>query len=237
MTATRVRGRIESIIDYATANGFRTGDNPARALLAALPKAGKINTVKHLVALPWRELPTLTAELRRQQSTVARCLEFTILTAARRSEAAGATWNEIDFQSKTWIVPSDRMKARREHRVPLSSRALEILEALPRDGAPVFGAFDKKMVLYLLNKLRPGTTVHGFRSSFRDWARESTNFPDAIAEAALAHAAGSKVVQAYARGDLFEKRRQLMAAWSTYCSRLAPTGATVTPLRKADAQA
>jgi integrase len=237
VTAARVRGRIESILDYATANGFRTGDNPARALLAALPKPGKLRKVKHLAALPWQDVPAFVAELRRQESRVARCLEFSILTATRRSEATGATWAEIDFKSRTWTIPDTRMKAAREHRIPLSPRALEIVKSLPREGGRLFGAFDIKMVLYLLNKMRPGLTTHGFRSSFRDWCRESTNFPDAIAEAALAHTAGNKVVQAYARGDLFEKRRRLMEAWATYCSKPAPAGATVTPLHRGRAGA
>jgi integrase len=150
-TAARVRGRIESILDYARAHGFRTNDNPARALLAALPKPSTVRTVKHLAALPWRDVPTFMAELRLQESRVARCLEFAILTATRRSEVTGATWDEIDGGSRTWAIPSARMKAGREHRIPLSPRALEIVEGLPRDGTRVFGTFDKKMMLYLLN--------------------------------------------------------------------------------------
>ncbi len=228
VTAARVRGRIENILDYATANGFRTGDNPARALLAALPKPSKVHKIEHLAALPWQDVPAFMADLRQQKSKIARCLEFIVLTATRRAEATGATWVEIDLKSKTWTIPDTRMKAAREHRIPLSPQVLEILESLPRTDPRLFGTFDMKMVLYLLNKLRPGKTVHGFRSSFRDWARESTSYPDAVVEAALAHTAGSKVVQAYARGDLFEKRRRLMDAWAEYCAGAARGADTVT---------
>jgi integrase len=231
VTAARVRGRIESVLDYATASGFRTGDNPARALLAALPKQTKTHRVEHHAALPWQEIPGFMAELRREGSTLAHCLEFIVLTAARTSEATGATWDEIDLKARAWVIPGNRMKAGKEHRVPLPPRALEILSRGPRDGPLVFGAFHNKALPRVLHKLRPGVTTHGFRSAFRDWAREMTSFPDAIVEAALAHTVGNKVVQAYARGDLFDKRRKLMAAWADHCARPAVQQGTVTPIR------
>jgi integrase len=234
VTAARIRGRVESILDYASASGFRAGDNPARALLAALPKAAKTHTVEHHAALPWSQLPEFMAALRAESSPAARCLEFMILTAARTSEATGAAWGEIDLKTQTWTVPGTRMKAGREHRVPLAPRAIEILDGMPRNGMTVFGTFHNKALPRVLNRLRPGATVHGMRSAFRDWGRETTNFADSIVEAALAHTVGSKTVAAYARGDLFDRRRQLMAAWAEYCSKPAPAGATITPIRSAD---
>jgi integrase len=220
VTAARVRGRIEAILDYGTASGLRVGDNPARSLLAALPKQTRVHRVEHHAAVPWRELPLLMAELRALDTVVARCLEFTILTASRSGEAAGALWAEIDLAAKVWTVPASRMKGRREHRVPISPRAAEILMDLPRQGERVFGMPYDKQLARLLNRLRPGVTLHGTaRSGFRDWARETTNFPDSIVEAALAHVVGDKTVAAYARGDLFDRRAQLMQAWDAYCGQ------------------
>jgi len=234
VTAGRVRARIESVLDYATASGFRSGDNPARALLAALPKQHKTHRVEHHAALPWKEIPALMAELRQQSSPAARCLEFIMLCAARTGEVTGALWSEIDLKAKVWVVPPARMKSRREHRVPLSDRAVEILGNLPRQGDQVFPKFHNKALSRVLGQLRPDVTIHGTaRSGFRDWARETTNFPDSIVEAALAHVVGDKVMQAYARGDLFDKRRRLMTAWSEYC-RTEPSVAAsaVVPIRR-----
>ncbi len=234
VTAARVRGRIESVLDYATANNFRSGDNPARALLAALPKAAKTHKVEHYPAVPWKKMPIFMTSLRGVDSAIARCLEFIILTATRTSEATDATWNEFDIGARTWTIPPGRMKANREHRVPLSDRATDILNSLRRAGGRVFPPMNNKSLWRVLNGLHPGATVHGMRSSFRDWARESTNVADSIVEAALAHVVGSKTVAAYARGDLFDRRRKLMIMWADYCASLpANDEANVSSLREA----
>jgi integrase len=233
VTAGRIRARIENVLDYATASGFRAGDNPARALRAALPKQNRAHRVEHHAAQPWQEIPAFMAALRQEPTALARTLEFLILTAARTSEVTGATWDELDLAAHTWVIPASRMKAGKEHRVPLSDRALKILAGTPRKGTRVYKPFHNKALARLLHRLRPDVTVHGFRSTFRDWARESTAFPDGVVEAALAHAVGSKVVQAYARGDLFDKRRKLMAAWADYCGRPEVRAQSVTPLRGA----
>jgi integrase len=233
-TASRVRGRIEAILDYAAASGFRTGDNPARRVVVALPKRSKVRRVKHHPALPYKELPDFMAELRRHQSLSARALEFAVLAAARTNEVIGATWAEFDLKGKVWRIPASRMKAGKEHRVPLSDRAVDILRGLERHGARPFPLSNMAM-LQLLRGMRPGNTVHGFRSAFRDWSAERTNFPREVAEMALAHAVGDKVEAAYRRGDLFESRRRLMQTWADYCAKPAPAGATVTPMRRAGA--
>jgi integrase len=226
-TAARVRGRIEAILDYASASGFRIGDNPARHILASLPKR---NGKAHHAALPYVEMPELMAALRQQPDTPSRALEFTILTAARRNEVIGATWDEIDLKAKTWTVPAARMKGGKEHRQPLSDRALEILSGLPRRGKSVFGV-DAQILLRRLQALQPDITLHGCRATFRTWAGEQTSFARDVCEQALAHTIGSKVEAAYARGDLFKKRQALMQAWSSYCAKPAATGATIVPLR------
>jgi integrase len=239
VTAGRVRGRIEAVLDYAKARGLRDGDNPARwrghldHLLPARPKA----RIKHFPALPYAELPALMSELRGRDGIAARALEFLTLTAARSNEVIGAQWHEIDLKTKTWTIAADRMKAEREHRVPLSDRAMKILAGLPRTGDLVFpsargGPLGGLAMWNLLGELWQGTTVHGMRSSFRDWAAETTNFPNHVVEMALAHAIGDDVEKAYRRGDLFDKRRLLMTAWDRFCAKPAPTGATVTPLRR-----
>jgi integrase len=173
------------------------------------------------------------AELRARASLSARALEFTILTVARTGETIGATWDEIDdLKAKTWTIAASRMKGRREHRVPLPDRAVDILRTLPRRSERVFPLGDMAM-LRLLRAMRPGTTVHGFRSTFRDWTAERTSYANHVVEQALAHTIGDAVERAYRRGDLFEKRRKLMAQWAAFCTS-PPTaaGATVTPLRK-----
>jgi integrase len=229
-TAGRVRGRIEAILDYATASGFRSGDNPARHVTTALPRRGKMRRVRHHPALPHAELPYFMARLRENKSMSAKALEWTILTAARTAETIGAKWNEIDPKARIWTVPAARMKAGKEHRVPLSDRAVEILSGLPHRGARIFPLSNMAM-LQLLRGMRPGLTVHGFRSTFMDWAHERTSYPNHVVEMALAHAVGDKVEAAYRRGDLFEKRRRLMAEWDRYCARPLPASATVTALR------
>jgi integrase len=234
-TASRVRGRIEKVLGWATVRGFRSGDNPARwrgHLAELFPAVGKIAAPKHHAALPFTDVPALMVELAAIDHVAARALEFTILTAARAGEVLGATGDEIDLVAKTWTIPASRMKAGKQHKVPLSDRALALLAKLPRsDKRPIFPA-GRVGMLFLLRELRPGVTVHGFRSSFRDWASERTNFPEVVAEQALAHAIGSKVQRAYHRTDLYEKRKRLMSDWATWCSRPVPTGATVTAIAR-----
>jgi integrase len=227
-TASRVRQRIERVLDYATSRQYRTGDNPAAHVVESLPK-GKIRS--HHAALLYQELPSFMAELRNRKTLSALALEFTILTAARTGEVLGATWSEIDLP-RTWTVPGSRMKSGREHKVPLCQRAVEILQGLkPRVDARLFPRSPMAMP-ELLKTMRPGITVHGFRSAFRDWAAETTNFPNHVVEMALAHTIGNKVEAAYRRGDLFIKRTKLMEAWAQYCEK-PPISATVIPLRSA----
>jgi integrase len=220
-TASRVRGRLESVLDWATARGYRSGENPARwrgHLENLLPQKSKVRRVEHHAALPYVEISAFMAELRAQEGVAAQALEFLTLTAARTSEVLGARWGEIDLKEKTWIIPAVRMKAGREHRVPLSKSTLRLLGSKGRtEGHQIF-PIQARAMWDLLNKLRPGLTVHGFRSSFSDWCAEQTNFPHEVWEMALAHAVGSKVEAAYRRGDLFEKRRQLAEAWANFCN-------------------
>lgn len=229
-TASRLRGRIESVLDWATARGFRKGENPARwrgHLDKLLPPRSKVAKVKHQPALPYVDLPAFMKRLRGMDSTSARALEFTILTAARTGETIGARWSEIDLTVKIWTVPPDRMKSGREHRVPLTDRAIEIIRKASSEGSSdsfVFSGVRKDMglsnmaMLELLRGMEDGVTVHGFRSSFRDWAGEMTNFPRDLAEAALAHVLADKTEAAYRRGDALERRRRLMFAWERYCA-------------------
>ena len=232
-TAGRVRGRIESILDWATARGYRAGENPARwrgHLENLLPSKSKIRRVEHHAALPYAELGAFMAQLRQQAGVAARALEFTILTASRTGEAIGASWDEISMAERLWIVPPRRMKASQEHRVPLSPHTIAILEEMRTvrvadfvfpGGRPSQPISNMAMTMTLRRMGRGALTVHGFRSSFRDWAAERTNFPPEVAEMALAHAVSERVEAAYRRGDLFEKRRQLMVAWAGFCSALA----------------
>jgi integrase len=229
-TASRVRGRIEKVLGWATVRGFRSGDNPARwrgHLQELFAAKGKIRPVNHHAALPYTDVPAFMADLRSRNSLSAGALEFTVLTAVRTGETIGATWDEIDFAAKVWTIPAARMKAGKAHRVPLSDRAAEILASLPREGEHIFPLSNMAM-LELLRGTRPGTTVHGFRSSFRDWAAERTSYPNHVAEAALAHTIGDKVEKAYRRGDLFEKRRRLMEAWAEYCAKPTSNSKVVT---------
>jgi integrase len=224
-TASRVRGRIERVLGWATVREFRSGDNPARwrgHLQELFPSKGKIQQIKHHPALAFADVPALMVELRAHNSLTALALEFTILTAARSGEVLGAKWSEVDLVAKTWTIPGSRMKANKAHRVPLSTRALEILASLPREGERVFPLTHTSMLELLRRMDHSNITVHGFRSSFRDWAAERTSYPNHVAEAALAHAVADKVEKAYRRTDLFEKRRRLMADWATWCSRPVP---------------
>ena len=245
-TASRVRGRIESVLDFATARGWRVGDNPARwkgHLQNLLPATSKVARVVHHAALPWREVGSFMAELEKQEGVAAIALRFAILTAARTGEAVGATWAEIDLQEKVWTVPGERMKAGREHRVPLSTGAVEVLTEAAKlrtdraADAPVFpGAkagrgLSNMAFLMLLRRMERGDlTAHGFRSAFRDWCGESTNHPREVAEQALAHTLSDKVEAAYRRGDMMEKRRRLMEDWAGFCARPVP-GGEVVPIR------
>ncbi len=225
-TASRVRGRIEKVLDAAKARGLRTGENPARwrgHLSILLPKRRKLMRGHH-AALPFEEVPAFVANLRARSAVTALALEYTILTAARVSNSLGARWDEIDRRAKVWTVPAERMKAGVEHRVPLSPRVLEILDAVEplRRGEYVFPAFRADRTLSnmalsaLLKRMGVKATSHGFRSSFRDWAGEATDHPREVAEAALAHAVGDAVELAYRRGDALEKRRLMMNEWSTF---------------------
>ncbi len=226
-TASRLRGRIEKVLDAAKAKGTRSGENPARwrgHLDNLLPKRRKL-TRGHHKAVAYADMPDFMAQLREKGSIGASCLEFVILTAARSGEGIGARWSEIDLDRGTWTVPGERMKAGRQHRVPLSLRALEVvlqMEAMrqsefvfpgSRPGRPL-SSMALEMVM---RRLKVDATVHGFRSTFRDWAAEQTSATREVAEAALAHVLENKVEAAYRRSDLFEKRRSLMEQWADYC--------------------
>jgi len=243
-TAGRVRGRIESILDWATSRGYRTGENPARwrgHLENLLPKRSKVRRIEHHAALPYAEIGAFITELRQQEGVAARALEFAILTAARTGEVNGAQWGEINRAERLWTIPAERMKAGREHRVPLSDAALAIIDemAAVRSGEFVFPGgkarrpLSNMAFLMLLRRMkRDDLTAHGFRSSFADWAAERTAFPAEVREMALAHSVGDKVEAAYRRGDLFQKRRQLADAWAKFC--ITPsTGGRVVPIRSA----
>jgi integrase len=229
-TASRLRGRIEAVLDWATARGYRQGENPARwrgHLDKLLPARTKVARVEHHAALPYAALPSFLIALREQQGPAARALEFAILTAARSGEVRGCRWSEIDLIDKVWTIPARRMKGGREHRIPLAPRALVIMremQAHADDGFVFPGsrpgeAFSKMAIPNVLRRTgRDDATVHGFRSSFRDWAAETTTYPNHVVEQALAHAIGNAVEKAYRRSDLFKKRRKLMGAWATFCT-------------------
>ncbi len=242
-TAGRIRGRIERVLAWATTHGYRKGDNPAKwrdHLSTALPKNNQPDV--HHAALPYAEIADFIVALRKRQGVAARALEFTVLTAARTGEVINATWDEIDLKEKVWTISAARMKASREHSVPLSDRAVEILRKLPheKDNPHVFigprkGTGLSNMAMAVLLNRRMGydkVTVHGFRSSFRDWAAEKTAYPDVVVEMALAHSIGSAVEKAYRRTNLFARRIRLMAEWARYCeTKPVKTGANVVPLK------
>jgi len=241
-TATRARGRIESVLSWATARELRKGENPARwrghldKLLAAKSKLAR---TKHHDAVPYAEIPGFANELREKAGVSARALEFTILTAARTGEVIGARWAEFDLGGMLWIVPAERMKSGREHRVPLSDRAARILSEIPRADDFVFPGtrtgrpLSNMAMLELIRGMRGhGATVHGFRSTFRDWAAEQTSYPNEMCEIALAHVVSDKTEAAYRRGDMMEKRRRLMADWAAYCERAPAERDNVVPIRE-----
>lgn len=240
-TATRVRSRIEAVLGWATVSGYRTGDNPARwrnHLDKVLPKPRKVRKVAHHAALPADEMHAFMTQLRGVAGTAARAFEFLILTATRSGEVRGATWDEIDLDAATWTIPAERMKMEREHKVPLSPAALRLLKSLPRFAGTnlVFpgpaGRIMSDNTLSVLTRRRGIPAVpHGFRSTFRDWAAERTDYSRDVAEMALAHTIGDKVEAAYRRGDLFAKRTRLMADWAKFIDT-PPASGTVTPIRR-----
>jgi integrase len=232
-TARRVREKLESILDAATVEGLRRGENPARFkghLEFVMPKTGK-TIRKHHAALDYEDVPAFIEKLRQDTSVGALALEFTILTAARSGEALGAQWSEFDFKKKLWAIPATRMKAGRPHTVPLSAQAIAVIEKMKsiQTSENVFagrgkgGRVSQKIMGQVLARLGvEGTTVHGFRSSFRDWAGNETVTPREVAEAALAHIVGDQAEQAYRRSDALDKRRRLMAQWADFCAPVAP---------------
>jgi integrase len=233
-TASRTRQRVEAILDWATVRQYRQGPNPAAwrgHLSNLLPAKAKVRPVKHHPALAYGNIPAFMARLRKKQSTSARCLELTILTGVRTGEVINARWSEFDLAAGVWTIPASRMKMGMEHRVPLALRAVEILRELyeRRSGDFVFGNVDTGRPISNMTMLkmlalmgRGNLTVHGFRSTFTDWAHECTDFADVVIDMALAHKVGDKVQAAYRRGDLFEKRRKLMEAWGEYCAGSTP---------------
>jgi integrase len=226
-TASRLRGRIEAVLDFATAKGLREGPNPARwkgNLALTLPAKRKVSMVKHHPAVPVKDMPSFFKALRSREGMAARALEFLTLTAARSGEVRGAQWNEIDLAKKIWAVPAERMKAKREHRVPLSAQAITLLKSLPsrRAGGLVFSGrkpttnLSDMALTAVMRRMEINAVPHGLRSSFRDWVGEETSYPREVAEMALAHTVGNAVEAAYRRGDLFEKRRFLMEDWCNF---------------------
>lgn len=240
-TASRLRGRIESVLDWAKVHGYREGENPARwkgHLDKLLPKPSRVQTVVHHAALPFSEISVFMEQLRQQGGIAALALEFTVLTACRSGEVRGATWDEIDLAAQTWTIPEARMKAGKEHRVPLTDAALAILQKVKdysigdrvfpgqKEGSPL----SDMALTAVLRRMGQTVTAHGFRSSFRDWAGESTAYPREVIEHALAHQLADKAEAAYARGTLFDKRRRLMDDWARYCA-IPASVADVHPIR------
>jgi integrase len=225
-----VRGRIESVLDWATTRGYRQGENPARwrgHLENLLPKRSEVRAVEHHPALPYADVGEFIAALREQEGVAARALEFLIFTATRTGEVIGARWSEFDLPARLWTVPAERMKAGKEYRIPLSDAAIAVLEEMQAicHGDVVFpGAKTQRplsgmgMLMLLRRMGRSDLTAHGFRSTFRDWAAEQTSFPHEVCEMALAHTVADAVERAYRRGDLVEKRRQLMVAWANFAT-------------------
>ena len=242
-TASRVRGRMETILDAAKARGYRDGENPARwrgHIAQILPARSRL-TRGHHKAMPYEAIPAFVGALHKREAVAALALEFTILTAARTGEVIGAKWDEVDLEKAIWTIPASRMKAGKEHRVPLSGRAVEILKStrglrkewlFPTSKG---GKMSGMAMTMLLRRMKVDVTVHGFRSGFRDWSAECTGYAHEVAEMALAHTIENKVERAYRRGDLFDKRRRLMDDWATYCAKIPAAGVNITPIRKAEA--
>jgi integrase len=251
-TASRLRGRIEAVLDYAKARGWREGENPVRwrgHLDQLLPNPRKVQRVEHHAALPWREIGAFMQRLRCTFSASARCLEFLILTACRSGEARFARLSEIDFDRAVWTIPAERIKAGQDHRVPLSQPALDVLRTMAQfgdegivfPGLKTASTLSDVVLTSALHAAGGGSTVHGFRSTFRDWCGECTNYPRELAELSLAHKTfvgdagetiGSAVELAYKRGDQLERRRRLMADWAAFCDRPMVAGEVI-PLPRA----
>lgn len=241
-TATRVRQRIEAVLDWAAARGYRKGDNPARwrgHLENLLPEANKVRQRVPRAALPYADMGTFWRELVAVDTLASKALRLQILAAVRPSEATGVHWDEIDLRAKVWTIPGARMKAGKDHRVPLSDELMALLEGMPHRDGWVFPGSGRKpgpltiaATLKLVKELRPGLTAHGFRSTFRDWAADQTGYPRDVAEMALAHAIQDKSEAAYRRSDMLERRARLMQDWATYCGTLPAEAANVTPIRK-----
>ena len=227
-TASRIRGRIERVLDFATVKGWRTGENPARwrgHLKNALPARQKL-TRGHHAAMPYAEVPAYVKRLQSAEAMAARGLEFLILTASRSGEVLGAKWPEVDLEAAVWTVPAERMKAGKEHRVPLTPRAVVIIEALQETKVNDFifpgerkdAPLSSMAFAMLIRRMKVEQyTAHGFRSAFRDWAGDETSFPRELAEAALAHRVGDETERAYRRSDALDRRRKLMVAWMDFC--------------------
>jgi len=239
-TATRVRQRIEAVLDWATARKFRAGENPARwrgHLDKLLPKPTKLKKVIHRPALDYHQAGAFMTKLRQGDSMAAKALELQILTATRPGETVGARWTEFDLDSKIWTIPAARMKAEKEHEIPLSTQAVKLIKSIPKASDYVFPgvSLDKAMTtaaaMKLLKRIEPGITAHGFRSTFRDWAADQTAYPREVIEHAMAHQLKDKAEAAYARSTVFPKRVKLMTAWANYCDRLPGDSANVTPIR------
>ena len=243
-TATRVRQRLEAVLAWATVNHYREGPNPAAwegNLEHALPKPSRVRKVEHHAAIHWKALGEFMAALRNRQGMSARALEFAILTAARSGEVRLATWDEIDLKAKLWTVPAGRMKAGKAHRVPLSDEALALLKALPRMEGSRFvfpavrgGALSDMSLSMVTRRMGAEAVPHGFRSTFKDWARSSTAYPDEVTELALAHVNSDATRAAYARDDLLPKRARLMRDWAKFCATVPKKG-NVVALREARA--
>lgn len=239
VTATRVRQRIESVLDWATARKYRVGANPARwkgHLDKLLPLPSKLKKVRHLPALHYKKVGAFMAGLRKEGDIAARALELQILTATRPGEAVGTRWDEIDLEATLWTISAERMKSNKEHEVPLSDQAVTLLQSLPRDSEFAFPGIsaDKHVTtdagLKLLKNIETSITAHGFRSTFRDWAADRTNFPREVCEHALAHQIKDKAEAAYSRSSQLAKRSKLMQAWADYCDIVARSDGTVTPI-------
>ena len=242
-TASRIRGRIETVLDSAKARGYREGENPARwrgHLALILPVRTRLSRGHHK-AMPYDIIPKFISRLRERDAVAALAVTFTILTAARSGEVFGAQWDEIDLAQAVWTIPAERMKAAKEHRVPLSSSAVDILETLKPLGSEWLfpgtngGKLSSMAMAMLLRRMNVDVTIHGFRSGFRDWAAECTGYAHEVAEMALSHTIGNKVERAHRRGDLFEKRRRLMNDWADYCCNEHTTILKVTPIWKSQA--
>jgi integrase len=228
VTAGRVLDRIGVVLDYSTARQHRAGDNPAASCRAVLPKASKVAKVENFEAVPYQQIGAVMAVLREIDTLPAIALRFAVLCASRANEILSCEWGAIDLgPAKAWTIPAEKMKARREHRVPLSAAAVEILKALPRQGERPF-PIERRSMRKVLARVSPGATVHGMRATFKTWATEQTSFPKILAEAALAHRLGSdKTEESYLRGDLFAKRRRLMEEWAKFCGKPLPAAAKV----------